>query len=94
MIKYRCVSLVVGLCIISILYQTSVGLLDSLESFLSTIQRDLSAVSGQISTLQHRSKDIDSRLRGRRVCRLPFSVFHCIPYAFPENRASALESHF
>jgi hypothetical protein len=47
--------------------QTSVNLLDSLESFLSTFQKDLSAVSGQISELQDRSKDIDNRLRGRRV---------------------------
>jgi hypothetical protein len=47
--------------------QTSVNLLDSLESFLSTFQKDLSAVSGQISDLQDRSKDIDNRLRSRRV---------------------------
>jgi len=47
--------------------KTSVGLLDSLESFLSTFQRDLSAVSGQISDLQSRSRDIEGRLRSRRV---------------------------
>jgi hypothetical protein len=44
-----------------------VNLLDSLESFLSTFQKDLSAVSGQISELQDRSKDIDNRLKSRRV---------------------------
>lgn len=48
-------------------YQTSVGLLDSLESFLSTFQKDLSAVAGQISDLQDRSKDIEGRLKSRRV---------------------------
>ena len=47
--------------------QTSVTLLDSLEGFLSTFQKDLSAVSGQISNLQDRSKDIDNRLKSRRV---------------------------
>lgn len=47
--------------------QTSIDLLDSLESFLSTFQHDLSAVSGQISDLQDRSKVIESRLKGRRV---------------------------
>ena len=47
--------------------QTSVNLLDSLEGFLSTFQKDLSAVSGQISNLQDRSKDIDNRLKSRRV---------------------------
>lgn len=46
--------------------QTSVKLLDSLESFLSTFQSDLCAVSGQISDLQDRSKDIENRLRSRR----------------------------
>ena len=46
---------------------TSVGLLTSLETFLSTFQRDLSAVSGQISDLQSRSRDIDSRLQSRKV---------------------------
>ncbi|KIM90943.1 hypothetical protein PILCRDRAFT_811444 [Piloderma croceum F 1598] len=53
--------------------QTSVNLLDSLESFLSTFQKDLSAVSGQISELQDRSKDIDNRLRGRRRIEKPLS---------------------
>jgi hypothetical protein len=47
--------------------KTSVGLLNSLESFLSTFQKDLSAVSGQISDLQDRSKDIENRLKSRRV---------------------------
>ena len=42
-------------------------LLDSLESFLSTFQNDLSSVSGQISNLQSRSRDIESRLKSRRV---------------------------
>ena len=51
----------------SLITQTSVSLLDSLESFLSTFQKDLSAVSGQISELQDRSKDIDIRLNSRRV---------------------------
>ena len=57
--------------------QTSVGLLDSLESFLSTFQRDLSAVSGQISDLQSRSRDIEGRLKSRRVCLCP----HFYPHA-------------
>ena len=51
----------------SLIIQTSVNLLDSLESFLSTFQKDLLAVSGQISELQDRSKDIDIRLNSRRV---------------------------
>lgn len=38
-----------------------------METFLSTFQKDLSAVSGQISNLQDRSKDIDNRLKSRRV---------------------------
>ncbi|KAG2077273.1 Vps52-domain-containing protein [Suillus decipiens] len=46
--------------------ETSVNLLDSLESFLSTFQKDLSSVSGQISELQERSKEIDNRLKSRR----------------------------
>ncbi|KAF8529060.1 Vps52-domain-containing protein [Hysterangium stoloniferum] len=53
--------------------QTSVELLDSLESFLSTFQRDLSAVSGQISSLQDRSKEIENRLKGRRKIERPLS---------------------
>lgn len=53
--------------------QTSVNLLDSLESFLSTFQKDLSAVSGQISELQNRSKDIDNRLKSRRRIEKPLS---------------------
>lgn len=53
--------------------QTSVQLLDSLESFLSTFQKDLSAVSGQISDLQDRSKDIGSRLRSRKRIEKPLS---------------------
>jgi hypothetical protein len=57
--------------------QTSVGLLDSLESFLSTFQRDLSAVSGQISDLQSRSRDIEGRLKSRRVCLCPLFYPPC-----------------
>lgn len=53
--------------------QTSVGLLDSLESFLSTFQRDLSAVSGQISDLQARSRDIEGRLKSRRKIEKPLA---------------------
>ncbi|KAI0092077.1 Vps52-domain-containing protein [Irpex rosettiformis] len=53
--------------------QTSVNLLDTLESFLSTFQKDLSAVSGQISDLQDRSKDIDNRLKSRRKIEKPLS---------------------
>ncbi|KAG6911232.1 hypothetical protein DXG01_003099 [Tephrocybe rancida] len=52
---------------------TSVDLLDSLESFLSTFQKDLSAVSGQISELQDRSKDIENRLKSRRRIEKPLS---------------------
>ncbi|KAF8842691.1 Vps52-domain-containing protein [Paxillus ammoniavirescens] len=54
--------------------QTSVNLLDSLESFLSTFQRDLSSVSGQISELQERSKDIDNRVKNRRRIEKPLST--------------------
>ncbi|THV08393.1 vacuolar sorting protein [Dendrothele bispora CBS 962.96] len=53
--------------------ETSVSLLDSLESFLSTFQKDLSAVSGQISELQDRSKDIENRLKSRRKIEKPLS---------------------
>ncbi|KAH7887619.1 vacuolar sorting protein [Phlebopus sp. FC_14] len=53
--------------------QTSVTLLDSLESFLTTFQRDLSSVSGQISELQERSKEIDCRLKTRRRIEKPLS---------------------
>lgn len=53
--------------------KTSVNLLDSLESFLSTFQKDLSSVSGQISELQERSKDIDNRLKSRRRIEKPLS---------------------
>ncbi|KAI0307267.1 vacuolar sorting protein [Multifurca ochricompacta] len=53
--------------------QTSVSLLDSLESFLSTFQRDLSAVSGQISDLQSRSRDIEDRLKSRRKIEKPLA---------------------
>jgi hypothetical protein len=46
------------------------NLLDSLEGFLSKFQSDLSAVSGQITDLQARSRDFDVRLKGRQVRRL------------------------
>ncbi|KAI6163061.1 vacuolar sorting protein [Pisolithus thermaeus] len=53
--------------------QSSMNLLDSLESFLSSFQRDLSSVSGQISELQERSRDIDGRLQSRRRIEKPLS---------------------
>lgn len=53
--------------------QTSIGLLDSLESFLSTFQKDLTAVAGQISDLQDRSQDIDNKLKSRRRVERPLS---------------------
>ncbi|KAH9006926.1 vacuolar sorting protein [Lactarius hatsudake] len=53
--------------------QTGLGLLDSLESFLSTFQRDLSAVSGQISDLQSRSRDIEDRLKSRKKIEKPLA---------------------
>ncbi|KAJ8698306.1 Vacuolar protein sorting-associated protein 52 [Pleurotus ostreatus] len=53
--------------------QTSVQLLDSLESFLSTFQKDLSVVAGQISELQDRSKDIGNRLKSRKRIEKPLS---------------------
>ncbi|KZT12563.1 Vps52-domain-containing protein [Laetiporus sulphureus 93-53] len=62
--------------------QASVNLLDSLEQFLSTFQKDLSAVSGQISTLQDRSRDIENRLKSRKRIEKPLSsllVDLCIP---------------
>ncbi|ELU45944.1 vacuolar sorting protein [Rhizoctonia solani AG-1 IA] len=45
----------------------SMNLLDSLEGFLSKFQSDLSAVSGQITDLQSRSRDFDMRLKSRQV---------------------------
>lgn len=53
--------------------ETSLGLLDSLESFFSTFQNDLSAVSGQISSLQEKSRDIENRLKSRRKIERPLS---------------------
>ena len=38
-----------------------------MEGFLSTFQTDLSAVAGQISELQNKSKELDERLKGRKV---------------------------
>ncbi|KDN38262.1 hypothetical protein K437DRAFT_270609 [Tilletiaria anomala UBC 951] len=46
--------------------QLSLSLLDSLSSFLSSFQKDLSHVSGHISDLQDRSHALDARLVGRR----------------------------
>ncbi|KAL5508210.1 VPS52 [Sanghuangporus vaninii] len=62
--------------------EASVGLLDSLENFLSTFQSDLTAVAGQISTLQDRSKDIENRLKARKRIEKPLSSLLsdlCIP---------------
>ncbi|KZP00006.1 vacuolar sorting protein [Calocera viscosa TUFC12733] len=53
--------------------ETSTNLLGELETFLSTFQTDLSAVSGQISDLQSRSKDFDAKLKGRRKIERPLS---------------------
>ncbi|KAG8932947.1 hypothetical protein FRC02_000298 [Tulasnella sp. 418] len=53
--------------------EASVNLLDSLETFLATFQNDLSAVSGQISDLQSRSKEYDARLSGRKKIEKPLS---------------------
>lgn len=53
--------------------QTSIGLLDSLDSFLSTFQKDLTAVAGQISDLQDRSQEIDNKLQSRRRIERPLS---------------------
>ncbi|XP_006459988.1 hypothetical protein AGABI2DRAFT_202530 [Agaricus bisporus var. bisporus H97] len=53
--------------------QTSISLLDSLESFLSTFQTDLTAVAGQISDLQDRSQEIDSKLKNRRRIERPLA---------------------
>ncbi|KAH7105587.1 Vps52-domain-containing protein [Auriculariales sp. MPI-PUGE-AT-0066] len=64
--------------------QGALSLLDNLQTFLSTFQSDLSHVSGQISNLQERSKDIDSRLKGRRRIEKPLANLLgdlCIPPA-------------
>ena len=47
--------------------EASNELLDSLASYLSTFQHDLSAVSGQVADLQSRSAGIESQLKGRQV---------------------------
>ncbi|KAM0754633.1 hypothetical protein T439DRAFT_321664 [Meredithblackwellia eburnea MCA 4105] len=47
--------------------ETSNALLTDLSTFLSTFQRDLSAVSGHISELQGRSKTIEARLAARKA---------------------------
>ena len=57
--------------------KTSVTLLDNLETFLSTFQKDLAAVAGQISELQDRSKDIDGRLKSRKVPAIRFTTVSC-----------------
>ncbi|KAE8203376.1 hypothetical protein CF328_g1688, partial [Tilletia controversa] len=51
----------------------STSLLDSLESFLSTFQRDLKTVSTHISDLQRRSNNIDARLHARAHLERPLS---------------------
>ncbi|KAF8318104.1 Vps52-domain-containing protein [Clavulina sp. PMI_390] len=53
--------------------ESSLALLSSLESFLGTFQNDLKSVSGHIADLQARSKDFDTRLRGRRKIALPLA---------------------
>ncbi|KAF8607741.1 hypothetical protein BDV93DRAFT_603525 [Ceratobasidium sp. AG-I] len=62
--------------------QNSIDLLDSLEGFLSKFQSDLSAVSGQITDLQARSRDFDMRLKGRQKIERPLSQLLqdlCVP---------------
>ncbi|KAK0555530.1 Vacuolar protein sorting-associated protein 52 [Tilletia horrida] len=51
----------------------STSLLDSLEDFLSTFQRDLKTVSTHISDLQGRSNRIDARLQARAELERPLS---------------------
>ncbi|KAG8800888.1 hypothetical protein FRC16_001815, partial [Serendipita sp. 398] len=53
--------------------ETSLDLLDNLETFLSTFQTDLTSVAGQISELQRRSKEIEERLKGRRRIERPLA---------------------
>ncbi|QRW15915.1 vacuolar protein sorting-associated protein, Vps52/Sac2 family protein [Rhizoctonia solani] len=58
------------------------NLLDSLEGFLSKFQSDLSAVSGQITDLQSRSRDFDMRLKSRQKIERPLSQLLqelCVP---------------
>ncbi|KAI5454705.1 Vacuolar protein sorting-associated protein 52 [Naganishia albida] len=52
---------------------SSTTLLDSLASFLSTFQHDLSNVSGQIFELQTHSRDIDERSKGRKSIAKPLN---------------------
>ncbi|KAG8743361.1 hypothetical protein FRC10_012165 [Ceratobasidium sp. 414] len=62
--------------------KNSIDLLDSLEGFLSKFQSDLSAVSGQITDLQSRSRDFDTRLKSRQKIERPLSQLLqelCIP---------------
>ena len=47
-----------------------------MEGFLSTFQTDLSAVAGQISELQNKSKELDEKLKGRKV--RPPPAFLCV----------------
>ncbi|KDE05415.1 hypothetical protein MVLG_04210 [Microbotryum lychnidis-dioicae p1A1 Lamole] len=46
---------------------TSTSLLKDLSAFLSTFQKDLSAVSGHVAELQGRSKTIEGRLQARKA---------------------------
>ncbi|KAG5716678.1 Vacuolar protein sorting-associated protein 52 like protein [Termitomyces sp. T112] len=73
--------------------QTSVNLLDSLESFLSTFKKDLSAVSGQISELQDRSKAIENRLKARRRIEKPLSSLLADITIPPALATLILDSH-
>ncbi|SCV68569.1 BQ2448_690 [Microbotryum intermedium] len=47
--------------------ETSTSLLKDLSMFLSTFQKDLSAVSGHVAELQGRSKTIEGRLQARKA---------------------------
>ncbi|KJA29930.1 hypothetical protein HYPSUDRAFT_153092 [Hypholoma sublateritium FD-334 SS-4] len=69
--------------------QTSVSLLDNLETFLSTFQKDLAAVAGQISELQDRSKDIDNRLKSRKRIEKPLSSL-LLEITIPPSLASII----
>ena len=79
----------------SVLPQASVNLLDNLETFLSTFQKDLAAVAGQISELQDRSKEIDAKLKSRKVflqhAFFRMGLTRCIAI---ENRETVVELDF
>ncbi|KAN0063414.1 Vacuolar protein sorting-associated protein 52 [Thecaphora frezii] len=53
----------------------STELLDSLQSFLSTFQTDLSSLSSHISALQNTSHAIDTRLEARRAIETELAQF-------------------